>query len=118
MIPDISTEEIVDALTETEGNQVMAAARLGCCRQFIWKRAKAEPAIRAAIRQGVKRRIRVAEDRLHELIEAGDFRAIRFFLITQGKDQGWVERQEVTGANGKDVASVVVYLPDNGRDSA
>ena len=103
MTPDISTEEIVDALTETEGNQVMAAARLGCCRQLIWKRAKTEPAIRAAIRQGTKRRIRVAEDKLHELIEAGDFRAIRFFLITQGKDQGWVERQEVTGANGAPV---------------
>ena len=62
MTPDISTEEIVDALTETEGNQGMAAARLGCCRQLIWKRAKTEPAIRAAIRQGTKRRIRVAAD--------------------------------------------------------
>jgi hypothetical protein len=111
MTPDISTEEIVDALTETEGNQVMAAARLGCCRQFIWKRAKTEPAIRAAIRQGTKRRIRVAEDRLHELVEAGDFRAIRFFLITQGKDQGWVERQEVTGAGGTELVIRFVDAP-------
>lgn len=47
----------------------------------------------------------------------GDVGAGRFILTTLGKQRGFTTRTEVTGANGKDLNSVVVFkLPDNGRD--
>lgn len=47
----------------------------------------------------------------------GDVGAGRFILTTLGKQRGFTTRTEVTGPNGKELNSVIVFkLPDNGRD--
>ena len=50
---------------------------------------------------------------------APDTRAIIFFLETQGKDEGFSKRQELTGANGSPLEAgggAVIVLPSNERD--
>jgi hypothetical protein len=42
--------------------------------------------------------------------------AVCFTLKTIGKGRGYVERNEVTGANGKDFIPPIIYIPSNGRD--
>ena len=47
------------------------------------------------------------ENALHKLIRDGNVTAIIFYLKTQAKDRGYVERQELTGAGGD---SLIVKL--------
>lgn len=46
--------------------------------------------------------------------EDGNTTALIFFLKTQGKRRGYVERQEVTGADGKSL-SIALKWSDNGE---
>ena len=41
-----------------------------------------------------------AQGKLRQHVKRGSLPAIMFVLKTKGKNQGWVERQEVTGADG------------------
>ena len=45
-----------------------------------------------------------------DLVLAGNLGAIIFFLKTQGKERGYTERQEITGADG--TALVIEYVND------
>lgn len=45
-----------------------------------------------------------------------DNTSVIFYLKTKGKERGYVERQEVTGKDGKDIKAPIIYLPSNGRD--
>jgi len=49
------------------------------------------------------------EAKLFNLIEANDTTATIFFLKTRGKNRGYIERQEITGADGKDLAINLVF---------
>ena len=114
----IVRKELIAALESCGGNQSRAAEALGVNRAAVCQQLKRFPELRTILEQSVERRVDTIEDKLYSLCLEGDTRAITLFLKAKGKGRGYVERQEVTGANGKDVASVVVYLPDNGRDSA
>lgn len=51
-----------------------------------------------------------AEIKLEEKIQEGDITAIIFKLKTQGKKRGYVERQELTGADGDKLNSFTVEI--------
>ena len=51
-----------------------------------------------------------AEIKLEEKIQDGDITAIIFKLKTQGKKRGYVERQELTGADGNNLNSFTVEV--------
>jgi len=48
-----------------------------------------------------------AEAQLHKLIKEGNVAATIFFLKTQGKRRGYIERQEVTGADGAPIIEII-----------
>ena len=49
------------------------------------------------------------ESALYQQALAGNTTAMIFFLKTQGKKRGYVERSEITGADGKEVVIRVQY---------
>jgi hypothetical protein len=54
------------------------------------------------------------EGKLFKLIERGDVASTLFYLKTKGKKRGYIERAELTGADGKDLnPSIVIELIDS-----
>ena len=99
-MPTRTDAEIIKAVTKRKGLVSVAAKSLGITRQTIYNRAKTTPEISEAIRDARSLTTDVAEEKLFDAIENGEAWAICFYLKCQAKDRGYVERQEVTGAEG------------------
>lgn len=117
-----TNEQIIKALRESRGLVAVAARKLGCARQTIYNRAEKSEAVREALVEAREFTTDIAEAALYKAIEAGEGWAVCFYLKTQGKGRGYIERQEheVSGPSGGPVEVVVtrrVIRPD-GDDRA
>ena len=104
----ISKEDYINAIHKSRGLLTAAADALGCTRGAIYEAAKKHPEIQRAIEEARERTTDVAEGKLFQKISEGDNTAIIFYLKTQGKKRGYVERQEVTGAEGTELTVRVI----------
>lgn len=91
----------LSAFREKLGNisQACEAAKVGRRTYYEWIEADAKFAIE--VEDTNEAIIDWGEDRLKARMKAGDTTAIIFYLKTKGKKRGYVERQEVTGAEGR-----------------
>lgn len=92
--------QVIDALRGTQGLPALAAERLGCSVSTLYNYAERYPAVRRALRHQKEKRIDLVEAKLWAAIHEGNISATIFYLKTQGKSRGYIERQEVTGADG------------------
>lgn len=90
-----TTEQIIGALQATQGKVALAAQRLGCSVHTIYQRAKKVTTIQTTIDEYRERQLDAAELQLYKLVQEGNLGAIIFYLKTQGKRRGWIERLEV-----------------------
>lgn len=99
----LNNELIAAELVTVSGNIMAVAKKFGVSRQSILERIHKSPALTRICkdaREGMKDH---AESALYRAIIGGEAWAICFFLKTQGKDRGYIERQELTGADGEPV---------------
>ena len=87
---------MVEALTKSLGVVTTAckAAEVGRTQYYEW--LKTDPEFAAAVRDIKNVALDFAESQLHKQIQEGNTTATIFYLKTQGKQRGYVERQEVT----------------------
>lgn len=97
-----SADQMIEAIRDSRGNLSTAADRLECTRQTVYNYAKDLKTVQQAIDEERERMKDHVESKLYELIDERHPTAIIFYLKTQGKDRGYVERQqhEVTGKDG------------------
>jgi hypothetical protein len=95
-----STANIIKALERTHGMIYLAAEDLGCAAITIYRRAEKVQAVQDTINSYRGKLVDKAELKLEQAILSGEPWAIQFTLKTIGKSRGYVERQEVTGAEG------------------
>jgi hypothetical protein len=88
--------QIVQALHETRGMIYLAAERLGCEADTIYNYAKRYASVRDAIAKERGKTTDIAEHKLYDAITAGDPWAVQFYLKTQGRDRGYVEKLDVS----------------------
>jgi len=108
-----TADQVIAALKETKGLVFLAAQKLGCERRTIARYEKRYPAVREAVVTAKGSMTDLAESKLYDAIESGAPWAICFYLKTQAKDRGYVERQEVaeTDAKGKSIARQPSFSP-------
>lgn len=105
-----STENIIKALEKTHGMIYLAAEDLGCSPMTIYRRADKSKAVKDTIESFRGKLVDKAELKLEQAVLNGEPWAIQITLRTIGKSRGYVERQEVTGADG---GAIVVNWDDS-----
>jgi hypothetical protein len=102
-----SAEQVIEAIRKSRGLLSVVAHRLGCTRQTVENYVKRYPTVDRAVKEERQKVIDVAEGKLFEKLQSGESWAIQFILKTLGKERGYTERTEVTGAEGG--AMVIKY---------
>jgi len=94
---------IIKALKETNGLLTMAAAKSGIGYRTVCRYVAEYPSVKEAAQDAKESMLDFAEGKLYQKIRDGDNTCIIFYLKTQGKARGYIERQEITGGEGKDL---------------
>ena len=105
----LKQSEIENGLRKANGYITIAAQLIGCDPSTVHRRVNASPALQQLVSDLTDRRLDTAELALDAAIGRGEGWAVCFFLKTMGKKRGYVERQEVTGAEGGDLVITVKY---------
>lgn len=92
-------EQIIAALRAKRGMVYLAARALQCDAKTIYNAMKRHPEIREARDEQRGQMVDAAEASLHKLIIDGNVPATIFFLKTQARDRGYVEKTELAGVN-------------------
>ena len=91
---------IIKAIGECNGLLTMAARKAGVGYTTINRYAHDFPSVHQALIEAKESMLDYAEGKLYGKIKAGDNTCIIFYLKTQGKARGYIERQEFTGEGG------------------
>ena len=105
-----TNQQIIDAVNSVNGMVYLAARKLGCNPQTIYNRMAKSTAIREAVDNARGELIDISEQKLRAAVMNGEPWAVAMVLKTIGKHRGYVERQEVTGADG---GAIVVNWDDS-----
>ncbi len=100
-------------LRELSGNMAAVGRHFGVTRQAVHLFCKSRPSLMAVandVREGFKDN---AESALQAAVLRGEAWAVCFFLKTQAKDRGYVERQELSGPDGKKMEPLVILRGDD-----
>lgn len=111
MAQKFTAQQVADAITETRGFITYTAKRLGCDRSTVYSYINKYAVCKKALEDARETMLDTAEMRLWEQINAGDTTAIIFTLKTIGKGRGYVERQELTGADGGPIKGYALFDP-------
>ena len=98
-----TAQQVADALTQAKGFVSVAARNLGCADRTVRNYMERYAVCKQAVIDARESMIDIAEGRLYQNINSGDNTAIIFFLKTQAKHRGYVERYEHTGKDGDDL---------------
>lgn len=96
----MKTRDIVKEIRKEAGNVTAVADTLGISRMTMYRKIRKSPVLQAAIEEARESSLDKVEHVLHQKAADGEPWAVCFYLKTQGKRRGYVERQEVTGAEG------------------
>ncbi len=99
----------IEEIQASQGFITTAARKLGISRATLHTMINQHPKIKEAVtdaREGMKD---LAEAQLFKNIRDGKETSLIFYLKTQGKDRGYVERTELTGESGNALEIVVKY---------
>lgn len=96
----ITAERMIGAIEEARGFVTKAADILGVGRTTFYTYLKKYATAQQALDDTREKRHEWVESKLMKAIDEGNLTAIIFYLKTQGKHLGYVERQEFTGKDG------------------
>jgi hypothetical protein len=115
----LTAEKMIAALEKANGFVSDACHDLGCSRQHFYVKLKGFPTVQAKMEEIREKRTDYVEGQMMKLIDDLNPTMIIFYLKTQAKNRGYVERHEIASvdlgkltdeqlmnlAEGKDVAS-------------
>lgn len=95
-------DEVIGAIADSHGLKAVAARALGCTRQTIQNYCDRFPKVAESVEEAREAMKDDAESSLYTAITSGEAWAVCFYLKTQAKDRGYVERQEHSNPPGEE----------------
>jgi hypothetical protein len=95
-----TADEVIDAIKKSHGIVASAARILGIDRSTVQRYINNYPTIKAALENEREVWTDIAESQLIRAVRKGSLPAVMFYLKTVGRNRGYIERQEFTGADG------------------
>jgi len=92
---------MIEALEKSLGVVTTACKACGIPRSAHYRWMNEDPNYAVSVNDLENLTLDFAESALHRQIKEGNTTATIFFLKTKGKKRGYIERQELTGAEGK-----------------
>src|SRR5262245_42905774 len=105
--PRYTAGQVAAALRASRGLALQAAGRLGCDAETIHRYARRHPSVAQAMAEARGELVDLAESKLEQALDRGDWPAVHFTLRTLGKDRGYGERTELTGAGGQELTFTI-----------
>jgi hypothetical protein len=100
----LNKNKVLQDIESTRGNLAAIARAYGISRQAVQKFVANDPELTEATNEARETMLDEAENALYdEAVEKRNTAALIFLLKTQGKKRGYIERAELTGADGKDL---------------
>jgi hypothetical protein len=106
----LKAADMIEAITEAQGFVTRAADILGCSRNKFYTYLKRYPTVQEVLGDTREKRHEWVESKLMKQIKDNNLTAIIFYLKTQGKHLGYVERQEFTGKDGDNLKVEIEYV--------
>ena len=111
-----SAQEVIAAIEQAQGYVTQAADILGISRTQVYNYLKRYSTAQQALEDTREKRHEWVESKLMKAIKDDNLTAIIFYLKTQGKHLGYVERQEFTGKDGNELAIRFVWKKDDNQN--
>jgi len=113
---ELTCQRIIQSLHETKGLLTLAAHKAGVSYTTVKRYAAEFPSVAEAVLEAKESMLDFAEAKLYEKIKGGDNACIIFYLKTQGKARGFIERQEISGEGGGAIPVRIEYVSsDSGK---
>jgi len=100
---DQTAQRIIDAIQASSGLLTLAAKKADVTYTTVWRYTQDYPLVKQAVIEAKERMLDFAEGKLYEKIKEGDVASIFFYLKTQGKVRGYIERAEIGGIGGEPI---------------
>lgn len=107
---DMQKRAMIEALEKSLGIVTTACKIVGINRTLHYKWMKEDEEYAKEVISLSDVVLDFAESKLHNLISTGDTTATIFYLKTKGKKRGYIERQEITGADGDKLNAFTVEI--------
>ncbi len=116
-IEKINRKELITVIYKKQGILSQVAREMGVTLPTIYNYRDKYKSVAAAI---ISARdtfdvelVDEGEIKLREAVRNGEAWAVKYVLSTKGKRRGYVERQEITGADNEPLKIVIEYADDN-----
>lgn len=90
-----TAQQVIAALRITKGMTTLAARRLGCDHKTVQRYIREYESVAQALREEREAVTDAAELALYKAIQDGQPWAVCFYLKTQGRERGYVEKQQL-----------------------
>jgi hypothetical protein len=105
----VQKNAMIEALTKSLGIVTTACRQVDISRETHYRWMRKDKKYKARVDDIEDIALDFAESKLHKQIDKEDTTATIFFLKTKGKRRGYIERQEITGKEGKDIIPTIIF---------
>lgn len=112
----MTKQQVLEAIPGSLGINANVYRKLNISRSAFLRYRQRWPEVQQAMDEELNHGIDFAENKLMQLIQQGDFKAISFFLERRGANRGWGQQREIQLNSNGLVQPIIVFEDEQKHD--